>query len=145
MVSEMLRWIIVIFCGLVLRAADLPAQVAVIAHPSVPADTISRSRLLDYYTGDRTTWSNGGAVVVFDLEPKTDVKNVFYKFLGKSTSRMKSIWLKKKLSGEGGPPESFPSEQEVLEKVASTPGAIGFVNSGNVQGTVKTLTIISAE
>ena len=55
---------------------------------------------------------------------------------------MKSIWLKKMLSGEGDPPEALKSESEVLQKVSSTPGAIGFVSEANISDDVKVLTVI---
>ncbi|MEE9169692.1 MAG: hypothetical protein V3U73_07985, partial [bacterium] len=99
-----------IFC-LLFWASSAPAQVSVIAHKSVPLDEIERLQLLDFYTGDIRAWSNGEPVVVFDLKPKGEVKKAFYNFLGKSSSRMKSIWMKKMLSGEGDPPEALVSEE----------------------------------
>ncbi|MCH6560005.1 hypothetical protein IH799_06575 [candidate division KSB1 bacterium] len=56
---------------------------------------------------------------------------------------MKSIWLKKMLSGEGDPPLSMRSEDELLEKVASTPGAIGYVNQVKVSEEVKILLAVN--
>ena len=137
------RGILLSCCVLFAGAAHARAQVAVIAHPAVPEDSISKSQLLDFYTGDITEWKNGDPVIVLDLQVKSAIKMAFYEFIGKSTSRMKSIWLKKKLSGEGGPPEAFPSEEQVLQKVASTPGAIGFVDLSKVDTHVKTLLIIA--
>ena len=121
------------------------SQVAVIAHKSVPVDTIKKSELLDFYTGDIKKWHDEQPVVILDLKPRGDTKKAFYKFLGKSPSRMKSIWLKMMLSGEGDPPLSMRSEDELLQKVASTPGAIGFVSQRRVTGDVKTLFLIEKE
>lgn len=118
------------------------AQVAVIAHKSVPVEGVSSSELLDFYTGDIKAWKNNLPVVVTDLKPKSEVKEAFYDFLGKSTTRMKSIWMKKMLSGEGEPPEAFETEQEIVDRVASTPGAIGFVSVSVVTESVKTLVVI---
>ena len=67
------------------------AQVAVIAHKSVPIEKISKKQLLDLYTGDIRQWENRKPVIVFDLKIKGEVKETFYDFLGKSPSRMKSI------------------------------------------------------
>ncbi len=113
------------------------SQVAVIANKSVPVDTIKKSELLDFYTGDIKKWNDEQPVVILDLKPRGDTKKAFYKFLGKSPSRMKSIWLKMMLSGEGDPPLSMRSEDELLKKVASTPGAIGYVNWAKVSEEVK--------
>jgi ABC-type phosphate transport system substrate-binding protein len=124
---------------------NINAQVAVIAYKSAPNSEISSSQLLDFYTGDVRYWSNDDPVVVFDLEPKGEIKKAFYNFLGKSTSRMKSIWMKRMLSGEGDPPEALPSEEELLQKVAETKGAVGFISSNKVSDDVKVLAIIEVE
>jgi ABC-type phosphate transport system substrate-binding protein len=121
------------------------SQVAVIAHKSVPIDHIEKSELLDFFTGDIKKWNDEQPVVILDLKPRGDIKKAFYKFLGKSPSRMKSIWLKKMLSGEGDPPLSMKSEMELLEKVASTPGAIGFVGQRQPTGDVNMLLWIEEE
>lgn len=118
------------------------SQVAVIAHKSAPVDKIKKTELLDFYTGDIKKWSDGSNVIVKDLKPKGDVKRIFYKFLGKTPSRMKSIWLKSMLSGEGDPPEAMKSEEEMLQKIAATPGAIGFLSHTKVNNNVKTLIVI---
>ena len=121
------------------------SQVAVVVHKSVPRDTIRKSELLDIYTGDIRKWHNDQPVVVFDLKPKGEVKETFYKFLGKTSSRMKSIWMKMVLSGEGDPPDSMNSEDELLKMVAATTGAIGFVSQSRVSGDVKTILLIEKE
>ena len=118
------------------------SQVAVIAHKSVPVDTIKKSELLDFYTADIKKWINGEKVIVNDLKPKGEVKKIFYKFLGKTPSRMKSIWLRNMLSGEGDPPEALKSEEEMLQKIAATPEAIGFLSHTKVDNNVKTLIVI---
>jgi ABC-type phosphate transport system substrate-binding protein len=119
-----------------------PAQVAVIVNSSVQTNEISSTELLDFYTRDVRVWDNGDPVIVFDLKPKSDVKEIFYNYLGKSTSRMKSIWMKKMLSGEGDPPEALDTEESVIKKVAATPGSIGFVSQSKVTENVKVLVVI---
>jgi len=135
------RRIIPFLIWLLACSGDLFAQVAVIAHKDVPVDQITPSQLMDLYTGDVKHWGKKRPVIVFNLKPRTAVKDSFYKLLGRTSSRMKSIWMKKMLTGEGDPPESLPSETAVLHKVASTPGAIGFVSRDSVNANVKTLII----
>ncbi len=121
-------------------ATTVAAQVAVIAHKDVPTEFIAKDQLLDIYTRDVLSWpSNDLQIVVCDLREKGVVKDVFYKFLGKSSSRMKSIWLKRKLVGEGDPPVFFQTEEALLQHVANTPGAIGFVHPSRVTSSVKVL------
>jgi len=117
-------------------------QVAVIAHKSVPVDSISKSELLDLYTGETSIWRDGEPVVVFDLKEKGKTRKTFYKFLGMASSRIKLIWLKRMLLGEADPPESLKSEQELLRKISTTRGAIGFLDRSKPDGTVKILMTI---
>ncbi len=130
---------IITFIWLLIWTANSSGQVVVIAHKSVPMDTIKKSVLLDFYACDIKKWSDGRPIIVLDLKPQSDVKTAFYNYLGKSPSRMKSVWLKKLLSGEGDPPEAMNSEEELSGKVAATAGAIGFVSKAKVRGNVKIL------
>jgi len=134
---------IILLSGLMAAAAH--SQVAVITHLHTPTDTVSKTQLLDFYTGDVRAWESGRQVVVFDLKPKNETKKLFYQYLGKSPSRMKSIWMKRMLLGEGDPPEACDTEEELLEKVANTPGAIGFVSKTKAAtlDSVKTLVLIN--
>ena len=121
------------------------AQVAVVANESVPVEEIDSGDLLDIYTGDVRSWNDGEPVIVFDLKPRGKVKDMFYKFLGKSPSRMKSIWLKRMLAGEGDPPPAIDSEEALLEKIMDTKGAVGFVAEEKVPEGVKVLAVIIEE
>jgi len=130
---------------LLVWATNSRGQIVVIAHKSVPLDTIKKSVLLDFYTCDIKKWSDGQPVIVFDLKSQGEVKTAFYYYLGKSSSRMKSVWLKKLLSGEGESPEAMNSEEELLGKVAATAGAIGFVSKVHVRKDVKIILEINVE
>ena len=118
------------------------AEVLVIAHPDVPADTLRHHQLVDIYTRDLSFWDGDVRIVVCDLKRKGDTKRVFYAHLGKTTSQMKSIWMRKLLLGEGEPPEALEGEDEVLEFVARTPGAIGYVDASRADGRVKPLVMV---
>jgi ABC-type phosphate transport system substrate-binding protein len=126
-------------------ALDAHAQLAIIAHKAVPADTLTQAQLLDYYTGDVKSWTDKIPVIVLDLKVQSETKDSFYKLLGLTPSRMKSIWLKKLLLGEGEAPEALKSEEEVVKKVASTPGAIGYVNQSKANGEIKIIRIVEKE
>ena len=117
-------------------------QVAVIAHKSVPVDSINKSELLDLYTGETSIWRDSEPVIIFDLKEKGKTRKTFYKFLGMSSSRIKSRWLIRMLSGEADPPEFLKSEEELLRKVSTTKGAIGFLDRSKPNGKVKILMTI---
>ena len=121
----------------------LHAQVAIVAHSDVQASDIERSDLLDIWTRDVRNWGDDTPIVVFDQKQKGQVRDVFYAFLGVRPSRMKSIWLKQLYAGEGQPPQTVDSPEEMLERVQNTPGAIGYVQLDLVEGgAVKILMVL---
>ena len=138
----MMKQLIIMIFFLALWNSAASSQVAVIANKSVPVDSIGKLDLLDCYTGDKSVWSDGKPIIVFDLKQKGEVRDAFYKFLDISPIRIKSIWMKRLLSGDADPPEFMESEEEMLKKVASTPGAIGFVGEATLNDDVKLILLI---
>ncbi len=124
---------------LLLAARPAMGQVAVICHKDVPQDEIDKKQLLDFYVGDILQWTDGTKIILIDQKDKGPVRERFFDFLGKSSARMKSIWMKNMLSGESDPPLTLDNDQEILEKVASTPGCIAFISQEAVDDSVKLL------
>ena len=118
------------------------AQIAVIAHPSVPEKALDTRALLDIYSLEETKWDNGSRIVLFDLKGKHDIKQSFYAFLGRRPEDMKRVWLRIILTGEAPSPTILRTEEEILEQVASTPGSIGYVPLARVTDAVKVLATI---
>ena len=134
---------IILLLGLLFLAANAAAQVAVIANKNVPLDSLSKTLLRDFYSCELKQWEKGLPVAVVDLKLPGEAKDAFYKFLGMTASRMKSLWLKKMLMGEGSEPLAVKSEEEMLKKVATTAGALGFVSLSKITPEVKTLLVIA--
>ena len=122
-------YIVCLFFNLAFIVLPAQSQINVIAHGSVPVDTLDKKELLQLFSGTKEYWKDGNPVVIMDLSINGRIRDSFYAFLGKPSSRMRSIWLKRKLTGEGELPQSIDSEEELIEKVASTEGAIGFVST----------------
>jgi len=133
--KKILVLVILLFCNCAY------SQVAIIVHPEVPVDSLTKTKLLDLYTGDLRKWQENLPIIAFDLKPKLEIRNEFFRLLGKTSSRMKSIWLKKMLAGEGNPPAALADEISILRKIASTPGAIGFVSKNIVNNSVKEIVL----
>lgn len=123
-------------------ALNIYSQVAVIANKSVPDNSLTSAQLTEIFMLNKKTWEDGSKIVVFDLKVKEGTTEKFYESLGKLHADFKKMWMKLQLTGEGSAPAALASEDEVLSKVASTPGAIGFVNSSKANSTVKVLQTI---
>ncbi len=114
------------------------AKIAVIANKDVKISSINKAKLLDVYTLDIAEFG-GNKIKVFDYSSETPTKKSFFGTFDKSISEFKQIWMKKKLTGNGNPPLNVGSEDDMVNKVASTSGAIGYVDSDKVTGAVKVL------
>ncbi len=127
-----------------LAATAVLADVAIIAHPGVSPVALDRTVLLDIYAGELGYWADRAPVRVFDLRDRAPAKEAVYQYLGRTPSQLKSIWMKKLLLGEHDPPVAVADDAEMLNRVAGTPGSIGYVDAERVSPQVKVLLVIAA-
>jgi ABC-type phosphate transport system substrate-binding protein len=124
---------------ILLSAACVHAQISIIANKSVPVNSIEMGNVNQIYLLKARTWSNGTSINPIILKSENETCKQFFSALGTDFMEMKKFWMKLQLTGAGKPPEGVGSEDEVISKVESTPGAIGFVNASKVNSKVKVL------
>jgi ABC-type phosphate transport system substrate-binding protein len=113
-------------------------QVSIIANKNIDASSITFSVLRNIYQLD-TKELGGTSLTLFDLNIEGPAKKTFCDAVGLSTMELRKVWLRKQLTGNGKPPQAITTEAEMIARVASTPGAIGFVSSASVTSDVKVL------
>jgi ABC-type phosphate transport system substrate-binding protein len=116
------------------------SQIVLIANKGVEMKVTTNAAVTDIYTLETQKSENGVTLVVFDL--KVEPKDQFYTALGKTGTELKKIWMKMQLSGDGKAPTTVVSEEEMVSKVASVPGAVGYVSQAKVTDAVKTLFVL---
>ena len=110
--------------------------VNVIVHPSNDSN-LDQSTISRIFLGKAKAFPNGTSVVPFDQAEGAPATAEFNdKVLSRSGSQLKAYWSKLVFTGKGTPPEKLSGDAAVIEKVASTPGAIGYI-SGDASGNVK--------
>jgi ABC-type phosphate transport system substrate-binding protein len=125
-----------------LNTSTALAQVAVITHKATSIASLDNDKILDIYTLNTKNWSDGGKITLLEIKGDSPAKSRFYASLGTSFAEMQRLWLKKQFAGKGLPPTALASEDEILQKVASTPGAIGYVSAEKASKEVKILATI---
>lgn len=109
--------------------------IAVVTDPANEASDLTKQQLTDIYTGTVTNWSEvGGAdmpIVVVGREAGSGTRGAFEEILGIEDAC--------KYANE------LDSTGAVMAKVASTPGAIGYISLDVVDDTVKVLTLEGVE
>lgn len=117
------------------------AQVAVIANPSVKATAASKSELSDLFTGASSSLGGDSHVVPVLLKGGAANDAFLSAYIGKSDAAFRTGWRSLVFTGQGSMPKTVDSEAAMVEYVAATPGAIGYVSKAAANDKVKTLTI----
>ena len=121
-----------------LRAED--AGVIAIGHADTP-DFIDRGTLLKVFLGKKTRWNDGSRAVAATLKRGDTLDHFVQEFLGQSIQEFTTYWKRMIFTGRGIPPKSFRSEEQLIEFVQDTPGAVGFVRESTPHDDVKVIAI----
>jgi ABC-type phosphate transport system substrate-binding protein len=124
-----------LFC---INSSFINAQIAIIANKSVNITSIDITNLKNLYT-IQSNEAGSQKVKLFFLNENGDTENKFLGAMGKSLLELKKVWLTAKLTGNGKPPDMVATAKDMIEKIKSTPGAIGFVDLKSVNESIKVL------
>jgi ABC-type phosphate transport system substrate-binding protein len=115
-----------------LAAAHADAEIVVIVNPANPATRMLTDQAAQFFLGKSNMFTP------VDQAKDADIRKQFYqKAAGKSLAQMEGIWAKQEFSGKGGAPKNFANDAAVKKAVAADPAAIGYIDKGSVDGTVK--------
>ena len=117
------------------------AQVIVIANNSVKATEVSKSDLRDVFTGAATELKDGSRVVPILLKAGTVHEEFLQVYIGKNDTAYRAGWRSLVFSGQATMPKSLDSEAAVVEYVAHTAGAIGYIGKATPHEGVKVLAV----
>ena len=119
------------------RAQDI----VLVANKSVQVSEIRDSDLRAIFIGAKTRFADGS-----HAEPVTlkggPAHEVFLKnHVGESPEEFRTQWRKEIFTGQGAMPKAFDSESALIEYVAATLGAVGYVSRISSQDEVKSLAV----
>lgn len=134
-------FVIALLFGASILAAQAQTQVIVIANPSVKANEISRSDLRDIFIGAATSLPDGSRVVPILLKAGTAHEEFLQVYIGKSDSAYRAGWRSLVFSGQGSMPRSLDGDAAIVDFVAHSQGAIGYIGRATPHEGVKVLTI----
>jgi ABC-type phosphate transport system substrate-binding protein len=107
---------------------DTALPVDVIVSPSLTSMQLDRSLLRAVFTMRVRQWPDGSPIRVFVLPDNDPLSDHFYRErLGMYSYVLRRAWDRMVFTGTGFAPTVVQTEQEMIERVRSTPGAIGYV------------------
>ena len=117
------------------------AEIKVIANSSVKADAISADELKGVFLATKTSLSDGSHVEPV-LQKGGATHDAFLKeYVGKTDASLGTYYRSLVFTGKASMPKTLGSDAEVVDFVAKTKGAIGYVSAGASAGGVKTLEV----
>lgn len=120
-----------------LASVSSVADIAVIVHPS-NGSSMDKGDVSRMFLGKAKSFPGGSTVVPVNQSEGSIVRTAFDdNVLGKSASQLKSYWSKLVFTGKGSPPQEVASEDEIKNLVSSNPNMIGYIDSANVDDSVK--------
>lgn len=119
------------------QSAVASAEVAIIVHPSNSA-TIEKADIERMFMGKIKSFSSGSEVIPANAGPAAPSRAEFEdKVIGRTSAQINAYWAKIVFTGKGSKPKELDSDAAILSFVASTPGAIAYVDAGAVNDSVK--------
>jgi ABC-type phosphate transport system substrate-binding protein len=136
------RWVLVLWAGLVFCCGTAArAQMIVIANNSVKASEVSNDELKDVFDGDKSSLKDGSKVVPATLKGGAIHEAFLKQCVGKSDAAFRTSWRSLVFSGQGSMPKTLDSDSAMVDYVAATPGAIGYIGKDTPHDKVKVLAI----
>ncbi len=114
----------------------------IVAYPGVNEKTLSVNSLRSIFSMRLRTWPDGTKIRVFVLSDEDDLhQTVSKERLNVFPDQLRSQWDRLVYSGTGQAPTKVNSVEEMLAKVANTPGAIGYLWRTDINENVSILQI----
>lgn len=126
--------------GAALLVSHSEAQAVVIANPGVGASEVSKSDLRDVFTGAASE-VKGSHVTPVLLRAGAANDAFLSEYIGKADGAFRAGWRSLVFSGQASMPKTIDSEAAMVDYVAHTPGAIGYVTSAAPHEGVKVLAV----
>lgn len=130
---------LLVIAGAVL-ANRVEAQAIVIANSGVAASDVSKNDLRDVFTGAATDLK-GSHVTPVLLKGGAANDQFLSAYIGKTDSVFKAGWRSLVFSGQASMPKALDSEAAVVEYVAHTAGAVGYISKAAPHEGVKVLVV----
>jgi hypothetical protein len=133
---------LLLFCYLLTVCVCQASDETLITHPSVGLDSLTQNEARLYMTMRLTQWPNGRRVQVFVLSDNHPLhQGVAKGILGLYPYQLRRAWDRQLFSGTGPAPITVATEAELIERVGSTPGALGYASARVLDARVRILEV----
>jgi ABC-type phosphate transport system substrate-binding protein len=122
------RWLTLLLVFLGCGAVACAQDVVLVANKRVQISGISNADLRALFTGEKTKFADGSHAVPVTLKGGAVHEVFLKKHLDESPEDFRAQWRKAVFTGQGAMPKACDSESALIDYVAATPGALGYVS-----------------
>ena len=138
----MKKYIILALCALLYCPLAAGAEnIIVIANKDVTMTSMARSDLQNIFLGKTVTWPDGKKIKLVVLKEGSTHERFLNDLLEKRIPQFDTHWKQVIFTGKGRPPKMVDSEEDVVQYVSVTDGAVGYIDSGTDHADVKTIEV----
>lgn len=117
----------------VLTASPAVAEMVVVANAASGINRLSQDEVINIFLGRYRQLPSGLTAQPIDQPTDQPLKEQFYrKLVNKDLAEINAYWARLVFSGKTSPPRQTSSTTEVLNWLAHTPGAIGYIDRAMV-------------
>ncbi|MEJ2591153.1 MAG: hypothetical protein P8178_07110 [Candidatus Thiodiazotropha sp.] len=118
------------------------AEMEIIANPKGATEYLDVSTLRGIFGMRLSRWPDGTPIRVFVLPDDNPVHAKFTKrILNTYPHQLRRNWDRLVFSGTGNAPIQVESEREMLDRIRTIPGSIGYIESGKESANVRVIKI----
>ncbi len=113
-----------------------------VANPDGPPSSISNQQLASILTLKKTTWPNKQRIQIYLYHEDSEAFSLFIvEQLGLFPYQLRRHWQRASFSGRASSPVIIDNMDELVEIIATTPGAIGFIPHTMISAELKRVEI----
>jgi hypothetical protein len=135
-------WLILLLGFIGGWSAASAQDVVLVANKNVQISEIRAADVRAIFTGAKTRFADGSHAVPVTLKGGAVHEVLLKNHVGESPDEFRAQWRKAVFTGQGAMPKAFDSESALIEYVAATPGALGYVSRIPPQDKVKCLAAV---
>jgi hypothetical protein len=140
MKSKSILFVAAALC-LCVAASAWSTDIKVVANQSVGASAVSADELKAVFLMTKTSLADGSHVEPVLEKAGTTHDRFLKECLGKTESALETYYRSLVFTGKASMPKMVASDADVVEYVAKTKGAIGYIGAGTSAAGVKTLEV----
>jgi hypothetical protein len=119
-------------------ASTCLAQLAVVVSARSDVEKLGREEVINIFLGRFRQLPSGAMAHPIDLPASLPERAAFYRLLvDKELPEINAYWARLVFSGRTAPPRQARDNEDMLDLVATLPGAVGYIARGRVDNRVR--------